>query len=89
MFPLYYSRVDSFNEIEDYYQMATSTGKDYQNLSGSEIVINGNNEFGICIHIRGNDINKAGRLRGNMLYQGDIWQIQIPSIVYNQRNELA
>ena len=24
-----------------------------------------------------------------MLYQGDIWQIQIPSIVYNQKNELA
>ena len=89
MFPLYYSRVDSFNEIEDYYQMATSAGKDYQNLSGSEIVINGNNEFGICTHIRGNDINKAGRLRGNMLYMGDIWQIQIPSIVYNQKNELA
>ena len=29
-FPLYYSRTDTINEIEDYYQSKSSSGKDYQ-----------------------------------------------------------
>lgn len=54
MFPLYYSRVDSLNNIYDHYQSITSIGKDYQNLSGSEIVYDDLlNEFRIATHIKG------------------------------------
>lgn len=54
MFPLYYSRVDTLNEIYDHYQSMTSNDKDYQSLSGSEIVYDKQlNEFKIATHIKG------------------------------------
>lgn len=53
MFPLLYSRVDSLNDIEDHYQSMTSAGKDYQSISGSEIVHDKQlNEFRIATHIK-------------------------------------
>lgn len=53
MFPLFYSRVDSLNNIEDHYQSMTSAGKDYQYMSGSEIVYDRLlNEFRIATHIK-------------------------------------
>ena len=53
MFPLYYSRVDTLNDIEDHYQSMTSAGKNYQYISGSEIVHDKQlNEFKIATHIK-------------------------------------
>ena len=90
MFPLYYARVDTFNEIEDYYKGKTAPNKDYVNLSGSEIVYNEKlDEFRVWTHAKAADIKdpRIGRLRGNMNYQGDVWNIQINPIIFVQRNE--
>ena len=92
MFPLYYARVDTFNEIEDYYKGKTAPNKDYVNLSGSEIVYNEKlDEFRVWTHAKAADIkdSRIGRLRGNMNYQGDVWNIQINPIIFVQRNEPA
>ena len=92
MFPLYYARVDTFNEIEDYYKGKTAPNKDYVNLSGSEIVYNEKlDEFRVWTHAKAADIKDPGigRLRGNMNYQGDVWNIQINPIIFVQRNEPA
>lgn len=124
MFPLLYSRVDSLNDIEDHYQSMTSAGKDYQSISGSEIVHDKQlNEFRIATHIKACPFKKRylqeitqdryssliaagytnvlvqngkwyevmeyGRINGNMDYLEDKWDIQIPSITYWAKNELA
>ena len=143
IFPIYYSRVDTINEIEDYYQSKLSERKDYQKMSGSEIIYDDlMNQFNIATHIKAcpfggiyyqripenkyNNIlnnyimgykddsgkmvytkNKSeipeeykdsilyfeiktyGRLNGNMDYLEDKWLIQIPSIVYRQKNEVG
>lgn len=92
MFPLYYARVDTFNEIEDYYKGKTAPNKDYVNLSGSEIVYNEKlDEFRVWTHAKAADIKdpRIGRLRGNMNYQGDVWNIQINPIIFVQRDEPA
>lgn len=92
MFPLYYARVDTFNEIEDYYKGKTAPNKDYVNLSGSEIAYNEKlDEFRVWTHAKAADIKdpRIGRLRGNMNYQGDVWNIQINPIIFVQRNEPA
>ena len=92
MFPLYYARVDTFSEIEDYYKGKTAPNKDYVNLSGSEIVYNEKlDEFRVWTHAKAADIKdpRIGRLRGNMNYQGDVWNIQINPIIFVQRNEPA
>lgn len=92
MFPLYYARVDTFNEIEDYYKGKTAPNKDYTNLSGSEIVYNEKlNEFRVWTHVKAADIKdpRIGRLRGNMNYQEDVWNVQINPIIFVQRNEPA
>ena len=157
MFPIYYSRIDTINEIEDYYQGKSEVNKDYQRMSGSEIVYNKTtNQFNIATHIKacpfghyyrqpisesrydelkglgysnvictgvnietnveevvnligkhedingivtytdGNynysnlkfyEIKQYGRLNGNMHYKEDSWYMQIPTIVYLQKNE--
>lgn len=90
MFPLYYTRVDTFNEVEDYYRLKTAPNKDYVNLSGTEIVYNEKlNEFRVWTHAKAVDIKDptAGRLRGNMNYQEDVWDVQINSITFVQKNE--
>ena len=85
--PLYYSRVDSFNEVEDYYKQKTTPNKNYDNLSGSEIVYYENlDEFRIWQHSKAVDIEQ-GRLKGNMNYQEDRWNVQINPIVIVEKNE--
>ena len=85
--PLYYSRVDSFNEVEDYYKQKTTPNKSYDHLSGSEVVYYENlNEFRIWQHSKAVDIEQ-GRLRGNMNYQEDRWNVQINPIVIVEKNE--
>lgn len=86
LLPLYYSRQDTFNDIEDYYAGKTSPSKDYSKLAGAEIVRYENlNEYRIWNHTKAVDINgPGGRMRGNMQYKEDKWDVQINplNIVY-------
>ena len=85
---LYYKREDSLNEIYDFYKTATSQGKDYSNLTGSEIVYDKlMNEFRISVHSKAQDIQKYGRSRGNMQYKEDLWAIEIAPLAFNTKNE--
>lgn len=89
IFPLYYNRLDSVNEIEDYYHIMTSpSDRDYSRLSGSEIVrYEDLNQYNISTHIKNLPIPTHGVLKGNSYYQEDEWYIQIPSINIAQKNE--
>lgn len=89
IFPLYYERIDSYNDIYDFYQLLDGGAvKDYQNLSGTEVTYDSRlNKFGITVHQKAVDMQKHGRIRGNMQYQEDLWRIQIPSIIYQNKNE--
>ena len=88
IFPLYYSKIDTYNDIYHKYQLMMGDGYDFQNLSGSEIVWNRKlNQFDIVSHIKNSPINKVGRTRGNSFYNEGKWQIQIPSISFMQKNE--
>lgn len=89
IFPAYYRRQDKLNTIEDSYsQRPGESGKDYRNLTGSEIVYDKDlNEFRIWTHQEGVDMTKSSRLRGNMFYKEDKWYIQISPIRFVQCNE--
>lgn len=84
--PLYYSRQDTFNEVEDYYKSKTSPNKDYSKLAGAEIVRYENlDEYRIWNHTKAVDVQSSGgRIRGNMQYKEDKWDVQINplNIVY-------
>lgn len=88
IFPLYYSKIDTYNDIYHKYQLMMGDGYDFQNLSGSEVVWNRKlNQFDIVSHIKNSPINRVGRTRGNSFYNEGKWQIQIPSISFMQKNE--
>ena len=90
IFPLYYEKVDTFNNIyHNYIMMHDDDGVyDFQNLSGSEISWNRDlNQFNIITHIKNRPIDLVGRLRGNSRYKEGKWHIQIPSIAFMQKNE--
>ena len=88
IFPLYYERTDTYNEIYDKYEEMTGSGYDFKNLSGSEIKWNRDlNQFNIVTHIKNSPIDKVGILRGNSYYKEGEWNVQIPSIIFNQKNE--
>ena len=89
LFPLYYERIDTFDEIYDSYQKATSKyNRDYQNYTGSEIVHEPLlDEYRIVTHQKANDIKEVGRLKGNMHYKEDLWNVEIRPINFVQRNE--
>ena len=90
LLPLYYQRVDTINEIEDYYKSKTAPSKDYSALSGGEIVRNDTlNEYHIWNHAKAVDITdpEKGRLRGNMQYKEDKWNVQINPLNIVQKNE--
>ena len=94
IFPLYYEKVDTYNDIYYMYRgmldEISSQGYDFKNLSGSEINWNRDlNQFNIVTHIKNNQIPLVGRLRGNSYYKEGKWHIQIPSIVFNQKNETS
>lgn len=68
--------------------MFGSDNYDFKNLSGSEIKwYRDLNQFNIITHIKNNQIDLVGRLRGNSRYKEDKWSIQIPSINFMQKNE--
>ncbi len=91
IFPLYVSRIDTYDNIYDYYtEITDSNDKNYRNLSGSEIIRDKQlNEYRIRTHIKNSPITdkKVGRLRGNSHYKEDRWKIQIPAIAFMQKNE--
>ena len=88
IFPLYYNKIDTFNEIYHTYNLMKGEGFDFQNLSGSEISWNRDlNQFNIITHIKNTPVDKFGRLRGNSYYKEGKWNIQIPSITFMQKNE--
>ena len=92
IFPLYYERVDTYNDIYHRYREMldgnSNTGYDFKNLSGSEIKWDRDlNQLNIVTHIKNSPIPLVGRLRGNSYYKEGKWRIQIPSIIFNQKNE--
>lgn len=90
IFPAYYSRQDTVNEIEDYYKQFSSDKHDYNSLSGAEIVRNLTiEEYYIWNHAKAVDITNCdqGRLRGNMQYKEDKWNVQINPINVVYKNE--
>ena len=88
IFPLYYERVDTYNDIYYKYREMFGDGYDFKNLSGSEIKWNRKlNQFNVVTHIKNSPIDNYGSLRGNSRYKEGKWNIQIPSITFNQKNE--
>ena len=88
IFPLYYERIDTYNEIYDKYSEMTGANYDFKNLSGSEIKWNRDlNQFNVVTHVKHSPIDLVGTLRGNSRYKEGRWDIQIPSISFMQKNE--
>lgn len=90
IFPLLYTKEDTFNEIEDYYRKYVSPiGKDYPNLAGTELIWDENlNQFSLCNHVKVRDIKKVGRMRGNCQYVNDTMDLQITPIYLYNKNEI-
>ena len=91
IFPLYYERIDTYNEIYHMYREmldGITTNYDFKNLSGSEIKwYRDLNQFNIVTHIKNSPIDRVGRIRGNSRYVEGRWNVQIPSITFSQCNE--
>ena len=89
LLPLYYSRQDTINEIEDYYHLKDGTPtKDFSALAGGEIVrYKTLDEYRIWNHSKAVNLSSKGRMRGNMAYFEDRWRVQINPINLIQKNE--
>lgn len=127
LFPLYYHRTDSLNEIYDSYQHMTSLSQDYQNMIGTEVVYDKLlGEFKLNVHTPARCMDQGevveidantydelyhtsnipilkekqsngtykyykyinyGRRLGNCHYKEDEWYVQIPPILYAEKNE--
>ena len=99
MFPLSYTRVDKLNEIKDTYGLVNEVyeswiripkdvNRDYIHLAGAELVYDKTlNEYKVWNHSEAANLKKVGRLRGNMDYKEDMWDIQINPIIFVQQNE--
>ena len=89
IFPLYYDRIDTYNDIyHHYHEMNENNSYDFKNLSGSEIIWDRDlNQFNIVTHIKNSPVDIYGRLRGNSQYKEGRWLVQIPAINYEQSNE--
>lgn len=87
--PLYYSRQDTINEIEDYYHLKDNVNtKDFSALAGAELIRYPDlDEYRLWNHAKAVDLKSKGRLRGNMHYNEDKWYVQINPINLVQRNE--
>ena len=89
LMPLYYSRQDTINEIEDSYHLKDDVPtKDFSALAGGEIVhYKTLDEYRIWNHAKAVDMQTKGRLRGNMQYNEDQWLVQINPINIVYKNE--
>ena len=84
----HYNREKYYNVVEDYYKQATAPHKDYDAISGTEVVhYDKLNEFRLWSHSKAVDIKSDNRQRGNMSYIEDRWRIQINPISYREFNE--
>lgn len=79
----YYARQDTFNEIYDNYKQATSANKDYDHITGSEIVYYPNRqEYRIWTHQKavslddfdGDSTSKQKNADGTYVYADDGWE---------------
>ena len=89
LMPLYYSRQDTINEVEDAYHLKDDVPtKDFSALAGGEIVhYKTLDEYRIWNHAKAVDMQTKGRLRGNMQYNEDQWLVQINPINLVYKNE--
>ena len=89
LMPLYYSRQDTINDIEDQYHLKDGVNtKDFSALAGGEIVhYKTPDEYRIWNHAKAVDMQTAGRLRGNMQYNEDRWLVQINPVNITYKNE--
>lgn len=88
VFPEYYKKEKPEYYMYEIYKQLTSDGKNYDNLSGTEITHNkSTDQYNISIHVKNTPIDKENRIRGNSQYKENQWDIQIPSIVFNEKNE--
>lgn len=59
LFPLFYSRVDTYNEIEDSYQSMIAPSCNYQYMAGTEVVYDRIlNDYGLSVHVKANPIGQ-------------------------------
>lgn len=89
LLPLYYSRQDRINTIEDYYHGKDGLPtRDFSYLAGGEIVKDARSgEFRIWNHAEAVSLQDGGRLRGNTQYKEDKWYVQINPLNIKQCNE--
>ena len=79
-----------YNEIEESWKTFGGLNRDYEHLSGTEVSHDPiTNQFSFLSHSKAISIKdpKYGRLRGNMNYKEDRFDIQINPMVYVQKNE--
>ena len=87
IFPLKYYKESTFNNIEDYYLEVTNQNNYVNQTTGAEVIHdNITDEYKICNHVKAVDI-KTSRLKGNMQYVDDRWNVQISPITLVQYNE--
>lgn len=88
VFPEYYKKEKPEYYMYEIYKQLTSDGKNYDNLSGTEVTHNkSTDQYNISVHVKNTPIDKENRIRGNSQYKENQWDIQIPSIVFNEKNE--
>ena len=87
-FTEYYKKEKPIYYMYEIYKQLTGDGKNYDNLSGTEVVKNKlTDHYEISTHIKNTSIEKDNRLRGNSQYKENEWHIQIPSINFREKNE--
>lgn len=87
IFPLKYYREATFNNVEDYYKEITNQSQYCNYTTGAEIVHDSiTDEYKICNHVKAVNV-KESRLKGNIQYKDDRWNVQISPIVLVQTNE--
>lgn len=90
IFPQWFYRKDTINEIEDSYHLQEENTKHFDQLAGAEIVRYENlDEYRIWNHAKATDMKDSGRIRGNMTYEEDVWKVQINPLNIVQKNELG
>lgn len=88
IFPEYYKKEKPEYYMYEIYKQLTSDGKNYDNLSGTEVTHNkSTDQYNISIHVKNTPIDKENRIRGNSQYKENKWDVQIPSIIFNEKNE--
>lgn len=88
VFSEYYKRERPEYYMYEIYKQLTSDGKNYDNLSGTEVVYNkSTQQYEISTHIKNTPIDKKNRIRGNSQYKENNWDAQLPSIIFREKNE--